>query len=149
MDTALEFFHSLLRWAVLLALVVAAGAAWRGYFTKGPIIVLERLITIVAMVLCHVQLVIGAALYGLRFSTFNDRFEATPDLMRFWKMEHISGMILAIVLVTMGRVLSKKARSEAGKQLRVAIFYTLGLLIILAMIPWPFMAKFAHAYGWL
>jgi hypothetical protein len=149
MDTVLEFFHSLLRWAVLIALVLAVFTAWRGYFTKAPIIVWERLVTIIAMVLCHVQLVVGAALYGMRYGTFAERFSATPNLLRFWKMEHISGMILAIALVTMGRLLSKKAKTEKGKQLRVAIFYTLGLLIILAMIPWPFMAKFGHAHGWL
>lgn len=149
MDTVLEFFHSLLRWAALLALVTAIVVAWRGYFAKSPIIVWHRGAAIIAMVLCHVQLVIGGLLYGLRYSTFAERFSANPTLMRFWKMEHIGTMVLAVALITAGRILSKKAKTEEGKQLRVAIFYTIGLLLILAMIPWPFMAKFAHAYGWL
>ena len=149
MDTILEFFHSLLRWGVLLALVVAIVVSWKGYFAKSPIIVWHRGVAIIAMVLCHVQLVIGAVLYGMRYAAFNDRFSGNPALLRFWKMEHIGTMILAIVLVTLGRTLSKKAKTEDGKQLRVAIFYTLGLILILTMIPWPFMAKFSHAYGWL
>ena len=68
MDTILEFFHSLLRWGVLFALVVAIVVSWKGYFAKSPIIVWHRAVAIVAMVLCHVQLVIGAVLYGMRFA---------------------------------------------------------------------------------
>jgi undecaprenyl pyrophosphate phosphatase UppP len=96
-----------------------------------------------------VQLVIGGVLYGLRYSTFAERFSANPAMLRFWKMEHIGTMVLAVALITIGRILSKKAKTEDGKQLRIAIFFTIGLLLILAMIPWPFMAKFSHAYGWL
>jgi hypothetical protein len=70
-------------------------------------------------------------------------------MLRFWKMEHIGTMVLAVALITIGRILSKKAKTEDGKQLRIAIFFTIGLLLILVMIPWPFMAKFSHAYGWL
>ena len=58
-------------------------------------------------------------------------------------------MILAIALVTMGRMLSKRARTEPGKQLRIAIFYLLGLIIMLMMIPWPFTGVGqAQAIGW-
>ncbi len=149
MDSILVFFHSLLRWGVLLALVVAIVVSWKGYFAKSPIIVWHRAVAIIAMVLCHVQLVIGSVLYGMRYASFADRFSGNPGLLRFWKMEHIGTMILAIALVTLGRTLSKKAKTEDGKQLRVAIFYTLGLILILAMIPWPFMSKFMNAYGWL
>lgn len=149
MDTIFEFFHSLLRWAVIPALVLAVMVAWKGYFTKSPILVWHRGVAIIAMVLCHVQLVIGGVLYGLRYSTFAERFFANPTLLRFWKMEHIGTMIVAVALITIGRMLSKKAKTEDGKQLRVAIFYTIGLVLIIAMIPWPFMSKFSHAYGWL
>lgn len=149
MDSILEFFHSVLRWGVLLALIVAIVVSWKGYFAKSPIIVWHRSVAIIAMVLCHVQLVIGAVLFGLRYATFADRFSGNPALMRFWKMEHTGTMIVAVALVTVGRTLSKKATTEEGKQLRVAIFYTLGLILIVAMIPWPFMAKFSHLYKWL
>ena len=68
---------------------------------------------------------------------------------RFWKFEHIGMMVLAIALVTIGRIVSKRAETERGKQLRIAIFYLLALLIMLMMIPWPFTAiGKAQAIGW-
>ncbi|MCC7501942.1 MAG: hypothetical protein IT229_05410, partial [Flavobacteriales bacterium] len=42
MDTILEFFHSLLRWGVLLALIVAIVVSWQGYFAQSPLIVWPR-----------------------------------------------------------------------------------------------------------
>lgn len=145
----LSFLHSLLRYGVLIMVAVAGFAALRGYLTRSPVLTWERSAAIIAMVLCHVQLVVGGILYATRFGSFSERFGARPDLLRFWKMEHIAMMIIAIALVTLGRSLSKRATTERGKQLRVAVFYLIGLVLMLAMIPWPFMAKFGHAYKWI
>lgn len=48
-------------------------------------------------------------------------------------------MLLAAILITIGQVLSKKAATSSGKYLRLALFFTLGLLVIFFGIPWPFM----------
>jgi chromate transport protein ChrA len=146
----LGFFHSLLRYGVLLAVAVAGVAALRGYLTKGPIIVWERAAAIVAMVLCHVQLVLGLALYMMRWNKLHKNFAAEPNspIFRFWKFEHIGTMIVAIVLVTLGRMLSKRARTEQGKQLRVAVFYLIALVLMLWATPWPFTAV-GLGRGWL
>jgi hypothetical protein len=114
-----------------------------GYLKKGPIIVWERSIAIVAMVLCHVQLLLGFVIYAMRFKGYSlltprgKTTGLTTSVIRFWKYEHIAAMVLAIALVTLGRVLSKKAETEQGKQLRVAIFYLIALALMIAMIPWP------------
>lgn len=152
----LQLFHSILRWLVLLSVSVSGIVALKGYLRKDPIIVWERSLTILAMVLCHVQLVIGLALYGLKFKTY-DAITARGNqswmgdtVRRFWKFEHIGMMILAIALVTIGRILSKRAKTEPGKQLRIAVFYLLALLIMLVMIPWPFTkVGQAQAIRWL
>jgi hypothetical protein len=145
----LTFLHSLLRYAVILTVAVAGFAALRGYLARSPILNWERSAAIIAMTLCHIQLGIGLILYATRFGTFEERFGARGDLLRFWKMEHIGTMILAIALITIGRSLSKRAKEERAKQLRIAVFYLIGLVLILAMVPWPFMARFANAYQWL
>jgi hypothetical protein len=150
----LELFHSILRWLVLLSVGTAGIVALKGYLRKDPIIVWERSLTILAMVICHIQLAVGLALYGLRFKTYETLWMGNQSWMgatvrRFWKFEHISMMVLAIALVTIGRMASKRAHTERGKQLCVAIFYLLGLLIMLMMIPWPFTAiGKAQAIGW-
>jgi len=47
-------------------------------------------------------------------------------------------MIIAIALITIGFSLSKRAQESITKFKRVAVFYLLGLIIILSSIPWPF-----------
>lgn len=140
----LRLIHSLLRWLVLLSVGTAGVVALIGYLRKSPIIVWHRSVSILAMVLCHIQLVVGLAMYAMRFKSYTlltprgFQSSLTASVIRFWKFEHIAMMIIAIALVTIGRSMSKRAKTEPGKQLRVAIFYLLALLIMLAMIPWPF-----------
>lgn len=148
----LLLLHSILRWLVLLSVATAGIVALRGYILKAPIIVWERSVTIVALVLCHVQLLLGLLLYGIKFNSYTlttmrgYQTVLTNSVIRYWKMEHIAGMILAIALVTAGRILSKKATTEPGKQLRIAIFYLIALLIFLVMIPWPFREGIGRAW---
>ena len=58
--------------------------------------------------------------------------------MRFFAMEHALMMIIAWLLVHVGRSMVKRADTDAQKHKRSLIFYGIALLIILAMIPWPF-----------
>jgi hypothetical protein len=51
--------------------------------------------------------------------------------LRFWTVEHAIVMILAVVLITIGRAKSKKAATDELKHKKGAIFYTLALLLIL------------------
>jgi hypothetical protein len=145
-SSVVEFFHSLLRWGVLLAVAVAGLVALIGYLRNSPILTWERGIAILAMVLCHVQLVVGLILYAMRYSTLPNRF--ADDQLRFWKYEHITIMILGIALVTMGRSLSKRAKTEQGKQLRIAVFYLIALVLFLWGTPWP-TNEINASRGWL
>ena len=127
------FFHSLLRYGVILVVAAAGLMHLQGLLFKRPILNGERMLAIIGMVLCHVQLVIGLILYATRFKYYDHGIPAG----RFWKFEHIGMMVIAIVLITLGRSLSKRAKEERAKQLRVAIFYLIGLAIILWATPWP------------
>jgi membrane protein DedA with SNARE-associated domain len=67
--------------------------------------------------------------------------------LRFFAVEHITGMIVAIVFGTLGYSLSKRASTDAARFRAQALLFSLALLLILALIPWPFRAGF-EAYGW-
>jgi uncharacterized membrane protein SirB2 len=60
-------------------------------------------------------------------------------------IEHLFGMLIAIVFITIGHSKSKKASSANSKHSKIFGMYLLALIIILASIPWPF--RFAGA-GW-
>ncbi|MBK6829502.1 MAG: cytochrome B [Flavobacteriales bacterium] len=141
----LPFFHSLLRYAVLLTLLYAFAVNLRGVLQQRPILTGERAVTILAMVLCHVQLGVGGILYAMDYQMID---KMADPYRRFWKFEHIGMMVLAIALITVGRMLSKRATDERTKQMRIVVFYGIGLLLILVAVPWPFRDEF-RSLGWL
>lgn len=141
----LSFTHSLLRYGVLFTVLFAFVVNLRGWLMGRPILTGERVATILAMVLCHIQLVLGLILYLQNLSVF-DKMEGAHQ--RFWKFEHIGTMILAIALITAGRMISKRAKEEGAKQRTIAITYGIGLALMLMATPWPF-REVGHGLGWL
>lgn len=61
---------------------------------------------------------------------------------RFFAVEHITGMLIAIALITIGYVKSKNAETDKAKFQNLAVYYGISLLIIFYLIPWPFMKEF-------
>lgn len=143
----LLFAHSLLRWLALVSVGLAGLIALRGWLMQRPIIVWERTLAIVAMSLCHLQVVVGLILYGIRFKRYvPPSFNASE--ITFWKYEHVAIMLLAVILVTVGRVLSKRAMTESAKWKYIAIFYLIAFLLFCWAIPWPH-TEFGMKRGWL
>lgn len=129
--------HSGMRWIVLILIVVAIANALasRG---KNKYEKKDKMINLFAMITMHTQLLIGMVLY---FISPNVRFVEgwmKVKQLRFFGMEHILLMILAIVVITIGR---KKAESEEmanKKHAVIAKWFIIGLILLLAGIPWPF-----------
>jgi uncharacterized membrane protein YwaF len=59
-------------------------------------------------------------------------------VLRFYGMEHILLMIIAIILVTIGHAKAKRASEPSKKHKTILLFYAIGLILIIASIPWPF-----------
>jgi hypothetical protein len=57
---------------------------------------------------------------------------------RFFAVEHLAGMLIAIILLHIGKAQGRKAISDRAKHRRTLLFYLLALLIIIISIPWPF-----------
>jgi hypothetical protein len=130
--------HSGLRWILLVLLVWAIYKSISGWMGKREYQKSDRLSALFALIFTHIQLLIGLGLY---FKSPKVRFE--PGMMgdsflRFYTVEHMSMMIIAIILITVGFSTAKRMTDAVAKHKRVAITYGIGLLIILASIPWPF-----------
>jgi fucose permease len=68
---------------------------------------------------------------------------------RFFTMEHALMMVIAWILVHVGRVAVKKSVTPAGKHKKALIFFGIAILLILAAIPWPFREAIARPfYRW-
>lgn len=137
--------HSGLRWIALILLVVAIVNA---FISKGKGIYLkkDKMISLFAMVMLHTQLLIGFVLYFLSPKVnFSEGWMKNP-LFRFYGMEHLLLMLIAIVLVTIGRKKAEKASVASQKHTKIMVWYTIGLILILASIPWPFRQALGGAW---
>lgn len=142
--------HSFLRWALLLLMIVSIVKAAMSLSGKNPYTPADRKRTLFTMIIAHLQLVIGVVLYVSR--GWSDQFSNMAAAMknaslRFWTVEHITMMIIAIVFITIGNIRSKKMDTDASKYKQILIWFGLALLIIIAAMPWPFRAD-GIGRGW-
>ena len=143
MSTGLVHLHSLLRWVLLILLVVAIVRHLMGMTGKKPVTAGDKKVDLFVMISAHTQLLLGLILWfigpwGYKLLT-NIGFPAAmkDPVARFWIMEHNVGMLIAIVLLTIGRGVSKKNIPDASKHKRVFWLFLIALVIILASVPWP------------
>jgi uncharacterized membrane protein YozB (DUF420 family) len=142
MYNALLHAHSGLRWVTLLLVLVAifnaAKSMSSGTYSKG-----SSKLNLFAMIAVHVQILIGLVMYFLspkvQFIEGWMSSDTAGGMYRFFNLEHIVAMLIAAAVITLGRSKAeKKLKGTRDKHRRVLINYTLGLLIILLSIPWPF-----------
>jgi len=130
--------HSGWRWIVLLLLLAAIikmHLGWKGKktFTGG-----DKKLALFAMVAFHIQFLFGWILYFISAKVNFGEGWMKSDLSRFYGMEHVLMMTIAMVVITIGYSKSKKKETDLLKFKTLAIYYTIALAIILVAIPWPF-----------
>jgi hypothetical protein len=129
-----KYLHSGFRFVVLLLIVVAIVTALAGWLGKKAYTQGNRKLYLFTMISAHTQLLIGIALYFLSpFVQFGSNTMKAPDI-RYWTVEHLTMMVVAIVLITIGHSKSKKATLPELKHRAVAIFYLLAVIVIVAAI---------------
>lgn len=134
---ALTHSHSGLRWLALALLLAAIYNALnstkkRTYEKK------DKMLNLFAMIVLHIQLLLGLILYFTSPKVSFAEGWMKSEYFRFYGMEHFLGMLIAIVVVTIGRKKAEKANVVSVKHKKIALWYTVGLFIIIASIPWPF-----------
>ncbi len=142
----LKATHSIIRYIVLLggigAIVTILMAARQR----------AKLFSTIFLAASHLQLVIGLLLYFVFSPWFKMLKENGKEVMknsqyRFFAVEHIAMMIIAIILVTIGHSKLKKALANNAKLSTPLILFIVALLVMLASIPWPF--REALGRGWI
>ncbi|UAY51468.1 hypothetical protein [Ferruginibacter albus] len=134
--------HSLVRWIILIFGFMTFFKAITGVFQKRNFTAGDNKANLFFMISFDVQLLIGLILYFARpwFSTLKEdpKFAMHDSYLRFFTVEHAFMMILAWILVHVGRVMVKKASTDAAKHKKALVFFGIALLLILISIPWPF-----------
>ncbi len=127
----LKSAHSGWRYIVLILLVVALLQAITGWLGKKGYTEGNRKLNVFTLISAHIQFLFGLILYFLSPLTKGPSSEA---LYRYWKMEHIAVMLLAVILITVGNSKSKKITDGVAKHKTIAIFFGLALILIIGSI---------------
>ncbi len=134
--------HSWLRWGVVLALLVTLLASLSGWLTRRPYTRSDAVLRSLTTSVAHLQLMVGFVLYFLSPIAAYFRQNAGQAIgnleITFFGLIHVTMMLLAVVVLTLGSSLGKRAATDAQKHRTVALCFLAGAVIILLAVPWPF-----------
>ncbi|MEM7484555.1 MAG: hypothetical protein AAF348_05040 [Bacteroidota bacterium] len=137
----LQNVHSYLAYVVLAILIFAVFNALIGWLGKKEFTMEKDLrISLFALILSHIQLLIGLILYFVSPNGIKAiqvlGMGGLNSAARLLALEHPLINIIAIALITIGWSRHKKKLESSAKFKSITVFYGLGLLFILSRIPW-------------
>lgn len=133
--------HNLTRWLVVAAAIYALVRAWRGWLGNAAWTGVDERSGKLFARLLGIQFLIGLLLYfvlsPITKAAFSDFGAAMRDpAIRYFAVEHIVGMVIALALAEIGTARARKASTDIAKFKTAAIFYTIAFVVVLASIPW-------------
>lgn len=144
--------HSILRWLIVLAALFTIIRAATGLSFKRGWMALDNRASLWYTVLLDIQVLVGIILYFFLSPTTlvalqNFSGAMRDSTMRFFAVEHVVIMLVAVVVAHIGRSMVKKAPDAAAKHRRTLIWTVVSIVLVLAAVPWPFLAAGAGR-GW-
>lgn len=143
----MQHLHNFMRWLVILfalwtLIKMASGMSGNRTFTKA-----DKRPALFLMISADIQLLLGLFLYikkGWLKVLTGGGLDMGDKVIRFWSIEHMFGMLVGIILIHIGYSAAKKNIEDKAKFKKVFWFVFIGLLIILATIPWSFRGEVAR-----
>lgn len=138
MYTGIQHLHSYLTYLVLLGLLISFLAALAGLFGSRLFTDKDRKLSLLGLIPVHLQWVIGIILYFVSpLGAANFSGDAMGDsVSRLYILEHPLTMIIAVILITIGYSRAKRMLGTNAGFKSIAIFYGIGLALVLIRIPW-------------
>lgn len=133
--------HSYLAYVALAVLFLAVANAIIGLVSNKMFLPQKDFrLSLFALILCHLQLLVGLLLFFVSPNGLNAIEQlgmgGMDSASRLLAVEHPFINIIALVLITIGWSRHKKFMEGNKKFKSIAIFYGLGLVLILSRIPW-------------
>jgi hypothetical protein len=139
MQSLINILHSYNRYLVLAALVFVLYRSISGWLGKKAFNNTDNTASLLLLITAHTQLLLGLIQYfgtsGYTKAAFANMGAAMKDpILRYFAVEHITAMLLAIVLIQLGRTFSKKASADLDKHKKLAIYTSIATLIIVGTL---------------
>ena len=144
--------HNILRWVILILLVLAIINAASRMRSNWPFSKTDHTISLFLLIATHLNALIGIyqwfvsawGLNAIRSMGFGAVMKSS--LYRFWAVEHFAGMLIAVILITVARRVTKKNYIARDKHRRIFWLLLIALIIMLVSIPWPFRESIARPW---
>ena len=126
--------HSYIRYFILICLVAVIVKSLIGWLNNKPYTAFDNKVGLYLLIFTHLQVIAGLVLYFISpFVKFGS--ETMKDkITRFWTVEHITAMLIVVVLITIARSTSKRMPSDQARHKRLAIFNLIALIIIVGTL---------------
>jgi uncharacterized membrane protein len=124
--TGLKHSHSGLRYLVILVIFTIIIKSIIGIIQKKTYTNLDKTLNLIGMSLAHTQLIIGLVLWFISAEV------AAGD--RYWKWEHPTAMILAIVAFTLGYSITKRTEDHQKKHTTTLRYYAIGTALVIVTL---------------
>jgi hypothetical protein len=134
MHSFILVLHSLNRFILLALLLTVIARAFIGMQNKSAFGNTDNKLSLFLFISTHTQLLLGLILYFVSPAVIFSGESMKNSITRYWLVEHLLGMTVAIVLITMARITMKKLADDTAKHKRMFVFNTIALVVILAMI---------------
>lgn len=133
--------HNTLRWLLFIGLIITLIKYLAGWLGNRPWKKSDNILGITITWIMDLQLITGLALYFFlspvtKMALSNFGAAMKDSSLRFYAVEHSLMMLIAVVLVHIGREKSKKAKTDTDKFKIASIFFLIALMVIYAAIPW-------------
>lgn len=142
MYSVLLSFHSIIRWFVLASLLLSIYRAYKGWIKNSQFFKSDNLVRYWTVTILHKQLLVGICLYFVspisNYFLRNYTESVQNSEFRFFGMEHSLMMLTAIVIVSIGSIKTKQKTKDREKYKTMAIWFSIGLILIFFSIPWSF-----------
>jgi len=127
-------FHSVVRYFVLIAMILSILRSARGWFGGAPFDKLDEKLSLWLLMMAHTQLILGLILYGVSPAVVFSGASMKDPVARYWLVEHITTMLIAITLITLSRITTKKLSEAVARHKRVFLYNVFAMVLILMAI---------------
>lgn len=136
----LKNVHSYWAYLAIIAIAVSTIYFLLSFRKKRSFSSKDKKLAMLTMTVIHVQFLLGLVLYFVspRVQLGLEDMAATmkDSELRFYVIEHISVMLLSVILVTIGYSKAKRAATDLKKFKLLYVFYGIGMFLLLSRIPW-------------
>lgn len=129
--------HKHLGWTVFVFLTIAVIWAiykWKGNKSYGRF---DMILYLITSSLIEFQVLLGIILYIAK-QKWKGFAHMDVDVVRFFAIEHMLGMLIVVALISIGRGRSKRSQEPVKKHRYIAVWFGIALVLVLVSFPWPF-----------